>query len=87
MSYVEIEVPRGRTIVHDGKSYGPGKTVALPRYNAAWLLANGHAIKPGDPQPLPSNVVRPVSQAELDQLPPGPVPVAPGTALGPKVFA
>lgn len=86
MSDVLVVVARGRTVVCDGKSYGPGQTVAVMRHDAAQLLSLGHVIRPGDPEPAPTNVVRPVSQAELDRLPPGPVPITAGTAIGPKVF-
>ena len=84
---IKIEVPRGRTIVHNGKSYRPGEHVELPSHEARELLTIGHAIRPGDPQPAPGQIIRPLSPAELAELPPGPVPIHPGTALGPRVFS
>lgn len=86
MSTTTIEVARGRTVKHDGQHYPSGSTIALPAEDAAELLRTGGAIRPGDPQPVPGQIIRPVSRAELDAMPPGPIPIGAGMAIGPRVY-
>ena len=86
MTMTSIEVPRGRTIRHNGKDFGPGEVVELVDHEAAELIRIGAAIRPGDPQPAPGRVVRPVSRAELDAAPPGPLPIYGDMAVGNLVY-
>lgn len=86
MTTTTIEIARGRTVKHDGTSYPAGATIALPAECAAELLRTGAAIRPGDPQPVPGQIIRPLSTAEIDRLPPGPIPIGAGTAIGPRVY-
>lgn len=46
---VEIEVAWGRTVIHDGTSYGPGKTVSVPKDVADALRATGFVADPDAP--------------------------------------
>lgn len=86
MKLTAIEVPRGRTLRHDGKDYRPGEVVEIVDHEAAELLRIGAAIRPGDPQPVPGRVVRPVSRAEIDAAPPGPLPIFADMAIGNRVY-
>jgi hypothetical protein len=86
MTMTSIEVPRGRTLRHDGKDYRPGELVELVDHEAAELIRIGAAILPGDPPPPPGRVVRPVSRAELDAMPPGPLPIYGDMAIGNRVY-
>lgn len=86
MTAITVEVPRGRTIRHDGRDYRPGETVEIVNHEAAELLRIGAAIRPGDPLPPPGIVVRPISRAELDAAPPGAVPIYSDMAIGGRVF-
>lgn len=87
MTTTTIEVARGRTIKHDGQHYPAGSTVTLPAEDAAELIRTGAAIRPGDPQPVPGQIIRPMSSAEIDRLPPGPIPIGAGMAVGPRVYS
>jgi hypothetical protein len=86
MTTTTLEVARGRTVKHDGQIYPSGSTIALPVEDAAELLRTGAAIRPGDSQPVPGQIIRPMSSAEIDALPPGPIPIGAGTAIGPRVY-
>ncbi len=87
MTTTTIEIARGRTVKHDGQNYSAGSTLTLPAAEAAELIRTGAAIRPGDPQPVPGQIIRPMSSAEIDSLPPGPIPVGAGMAVGPRVFS
>lgn len=86
MTMTSIEVPRGRTLRHDGRDYRPGELVEIVDHEAAELIRIGAAIRPGADQPVPGRVVRPVSRAELDAMPPGPIPVYSDMAVGSRVY-
>ncbi len=86
MTTTTIEVARGRTIKHNGQSHAAGSTLTVPAEDAAYLLRTGAAIRPGDPQPVPGQIIRPMSTAEIDRLPPGPIPIGAGMAIGPRVY-
>lgn len=87
MTTTTIEVPRGRTIKHNGENFGPGSKIELASHEALELLRTGAAIRPGDPQPVPGQIIRPMSSAEIDRLPPGPIPIGAGMAVGPRVYS
>ena len=87
MSIVTVVVTKRNTIKHDGKVYKPGETSEMIDHEALELIRTGAAHRPGEEPVFVAQTVRPLSPAELAELPPGPVPIHPGTALGPRVFS
>jgi hypothetical protein len=48
---VKVTVAHGRTVHHDGESYGPGKEVELSKKVAADLMKLGFLSDPDAPSP------------------------------------
>lgn len=86
MSKTEVViVARGRTVRADGAVHGPGTELTFSAAEAENLIDLGFVHRPGE-QPRIPHVIQPMSASDMDRLPPGPVPLARGMAVGPKVF-
>lgn len=63
MKTIETVVARGRTVMHDGKPFGPGSTVHLSAADAERLIVLGYVHRPGE-APTIAHVVPMVSTPE-----------------------
>lgn len=57
MSTIELIVARGRTVVVNGKSCGPGESIKVSRADAEMLISTGAAHRQGETPTVPHVVV------------------------------